>query len=186
MDIHDSQIKLAHLERMAYHDPLTGLLNHASAKKEIVKRIEANPDHLFVLVIFDVDYFRDFNNTYGHAFGDQILIHVAEKLSRQIRKVDIASRIGGDEFLIFLEYRDSAEPIIKRIFSALAGKYGNFNISISMGAAESLVLGTDYDTLFHAADQALYAVKRNGRDGYCFYDSSMDGVLSQISPIESF
>lgn len=185
IDVHDSKIRLANLERMAYHDMLTGLLNHACAKKEVVKRMEANPNCKFALVIFDVDYFREFNNTYGHAFGDKILVHVAEKLRQKIRKEDIISRIGGDEFLIFFEYQNSPEPIIKRIFSFLSGKYGNLDISFSMGAAETSLLGTDYDTLFHAADQALYNIKRNGRGGYCFYDSSMQEVLSQISPIES-
>ena len=185
IDIHDSQAKMDTLERMASHDQLTGLLNHASAKKQIVKRMESSLDSQFALVIFDLDHFKFFNDNYGHDFGDRVLVHMAEKLRQRIRKCDIAARIGGDEFLIFLEYRDDVEPIIKRIFSFLSGNYGNLDISISMGIAEASLLGADYDSLFHAADQALYIVKRNGRGYYRFYNNMMRDVLSRISPIES-
>ena len=85
VDIHDSQMKLAALERLASHDTLTGLLNHASAKKQIVERIEDRPGSQFAMVIFDLDHFKNANNTYGHIFGDNVLKFLADRLQESIR-----------------------------------------------------------------------------------------------------
>lgn len=92
--------------------------------------------------------------------------------------------MGGDEFLVFLECRLETEPAIHRIFAALEGKYKDFPIAISVGAATTMDVGTDYNALFKAADQALYTVKRGGRGHYRFYDGSMENTLSVISPID--
>ena len=184
IDIHDSRMKLASLERQASHDALTGLLNHAYAKKRILERIEARPIASYALAIFDLDHFKAANDTYGHSFGDQVLIHLAEKLRQCIRGGDIAARAGGDEFLIFLEYKDDVEVVISRIFQALCGQYENFPISISMGVALTASVPGGYDALFHAADAALYTVKRGSRGQYRFYDETMRDTLSVISPIE--
>ena len=185
VDIHDSQMKLAALERMATHDPLTGLLNHVSAKKRIEERVEGRPDGQFALAIFDLDYFKNANNTFGHIFGDEVLKFLADKLRESIRGADIAARVGGDEFLLFLEYRGELDPIISRIYHTISDSaYEQFPISLSMGIARTEVVGTDYETMFHAADQALYRVKRSGRGRYDYYDESMRDMLSVISPIE--
>ena len=185
VDIHESQMKLAALERMASHDPLTGLLNHASAKKQIVERIEERPDSQFALVICDLDYFKNANDTYGHIVGDEVLTVLAEKLQESIRGNDIAARVGGDEFLLFLEYRGELDPIISRIYHTISGStYEQFPISLSMGVARTETVGTDYETIFHSADQALYKVKRSGRGRYDYYDGSVEETLSVISPID--
>ena len=185
VDIHDSQMKRAALERMATHDPLTGLLNHVSAKKRIEERVEGRPDGQFALAIFDLDYFKNANNTFGHIFGDEVLKFLADKLRESIRGADIAARVGGDEFLLFLEYRGELDPIISRIYHTISDSaYEQFPISLSMGIARTEVVGTDYETMFHAADQALYRVKRSGRGRYDYYDESMRDMLSVISPIE--
>ena len=185
IDIHDSRMKLHALEQMASHDTLTGLLNHAYAKKRILERIESRPTASFALAIFDLDHFKSANDTYGHSFGDRVLSHVAEALRQCIRDGDIAARVGGDEFLIFLEHKGDVEPVVARIFESLCGTYEDFTISVSMGIAPTATAGCDYDTLFHAADQALYTVKRGGRGQYRFYDESMKQMLSVISPIDS-
>ena len=185
VDIHDSQMKLAALERAASHDTLTGLLNHASARKQIIERLESRPDSQFALVICDLDFFKNANNTYGHIFGDNVLKFLAGQLQDSIRGADVAARVGGDEFLLFLEYGGELTPIISRIYHTISGcKYEEFPISLSMGVARTDVVGTDYETLFHAADQALYKVKRSGRGTYAFYDESMVDMLSVISPID--
>ena len=185
IDIHDSRMKLDTLERLASHDPLTGLLNHATAKTRIVERMgDRRREGKYALVIFDLDHFKSANDEFGHSFGDQVLIHIAQKLHQSIRSGDIAARVGGDEFLIFLEYKGELEAVIQRIFSGFAGNYENFPISLSMGVAQAEVIGTDYEALFHAADQALYSVKRSGRGRYCFYDGSMNQMFSVISQID--
>ena len=185
VDIHDSRMKLHALEQMASHDTLTGLLNHAYAKKRILERIESRPTASFALALFDLDHFKSANDTYGHSFGDHVLSYVAEKLRQSIRGGDIAARVGGDEFLIFLEYKGDLELVVSRIFESLCGTYEDFSISVSMGIAPTATAGCDYDVLFHSADQALYTVKRGGRGQYRFYDESMKQTLSVISPIDS-
>ncbi len=185
VDVHDSRMRLHALEQMASHDMLTGLLNHAYAKKRILERIESRPGGNFALAIFDLDHFKSANDTYGHSFGDHVLAYVAERLRQSIRGGDIAARVGGDEFLVFLEHKGDVNRVVSRIFDSLCGTYGDFTISVSMGIAQTAVAGCDYDTLFHAADQALYTVKRGGRGQYRFYDESMKQMLSVISPIDS-
>ena len=184
IDIHDSRVMLDNLERMPTHDAMTGLLNHATAKKRIQERLAERPDGRFVLVIVDLDHFKQANDTYGHLFGDEVLIHLAGRLRQSIRGGDIVARVGGDEFLVFLECRLETEPAIQRLFTALEGRYKDFPIAISVGAATTMDVGTDYDELFQAADRALYAVKRGGRGHYRFYDDSMENTLSVISPID--
>lgn len=183
MDIHSSRMRMDDLERIASTDRLTGLLNHASARKQIEARLQERPLGKYALVIFDLDFFKAANDNRGHLFGDQLLIQMAERMRKSVRGGDIVARVGGDEFLIFLEYKDEPEPAIKRIYNCLLGDFENFQVSLSMGVAQTDMIGTDYDKLFHAADNALYNVKRGGRGHYRFYDPSLEDVLSTISPI---
>ena len=78
---------------------------------------------------------------------------------------------------------ESADIAFGPGFNALTGEYEGFSISLSMGVAQTDRVGMDYDALFHAADNALYAVKRGGRGQYLFYDETMRDTLSNISPI---
>ena len=183
-DIHDERTRIDALVQMASHDSMTGLFNHNYARERIKERLENRPNGKFALAIFDLDHFKSANDNYGHMFGDKVLIHMAEQLRRSIRGGDIAARVGGDEFLIFLEYKEEAETAIQRIFTSLEGTFEDFKISVSMGVVRTDMVGTGYDELFHAADQALYAVKRSGRGEYRFYDDSMQEMLSVISPID--
>ena len=185
IDIHDSREKMSSLEQMASHDTLTGLLNHAYAKKQIRDRIESRPMGKFALVIVDMDHFKEANDNYGHMFGDRVLEYMANNLRKSVRGGDIVARVGGDEFLIFMEYKDDVEHALNRIFVQLLGQYEDFKISVSVGAALTENVGCDYETLFHAADQALYSAKRSGRGRLHFYNESMNGVLTELSPIDS-
>lgn len=184
LDIHEDHVQMVELKRMAYYDGLTGLLNHANARLKIRGRLESKADGRFALAIFDLDFFKEANDNFGHAFGDRVLQHVAGRLRGAIRSDDIAARVGGDEFMIFLEYKTGVESIVKRILNSLSGEFNGFFISVSMGIARTEVVGTDYDTLFQCADQALYSVKRSGRGTFRFYDDSLKNMLSAISPID--
>lgn len=123
IDIHDSRMQMDNLERMATHDAMTSLLNHATAKKRVLERLKERPEGKYALVIFDLDHFKQANDTYGHMFGDRVLVHVANKLRQSIRDGDIAARVGGDEFLIFLECKMEIEPAVERIYTALTGRF---------------------------------------------------------------
>ncbi|WP_308753709.1 diguanylate cyclase domain-containing protein [uncultured Anaerotruncus sp.] len=184
VDDHEEQLRLKQLKRMAEQDSLTRLNNHAAARRWIQMAL-AGGDRSYAMVLFDLDNFKEANDRYGHMFGDEVLKHVAQLVQKSVRGGDIAARIGGDEFLIFLEYSGEIEPVIRRIFDALHGEYQSFEILISMGIALAPENGTQYDPLFHAADQALYVAKKGGKDRYRFYDDSMQGVLSVLSPMDA-
>lgn len=180
VDIHDELEKMNHLEVMAAHDSLTGLLNHKTAKSQISERLAEDEEKKFILLLFDLDHFKQANDTYGHLFGDEVLKFVSERLKKNTRNVDIVARMGGDEFLLFMPYKDSIEPLVKRIFNLLCTQYEQFTIGVSMGVACAKECGGDYDTLFHMADEALYEVKRNGRNNYCFYDKTKMSIGGEI------
>ena len=177
-DIHDTMTEISNLKEQAAHDELTGLLNRVVAKETIKNRIQTNPYEKYAMIIFDIDHFKSINVHYGHIYGDEILKQVASVLFESIRDNDVAARVGGDEFMFFLQYKDNnLEEIIDRIFHSLTGKYEDIDVFVSMGIATSIDVGTDYQTLFHCADTALYAAKNNGRHQYCFYDHSMKDLL---------
>ncbi len=181
IDIHDLRLKLVELEEKASHDTLTGLLNHASARSVILQRMQQRPNGKFALAIFDLDKFKSINDTYGHIVGNQVLQYVAENLRQTIQDGEIIARIGGDEYLIFLNYESEIEMKIERIFNALQAINEGISVHISMGISLTDTVGYGYDLLFHAADQALYFAKRAGRKRYIFYDDSMHGMLSSVS-----
>ena len=110
---------------------------------------------------------------------------MAQKVLRSIRSDDVAARVGGDEFLIFMSCTtDQVEPLIRRIFTSLTGTYRDFPISLSLGVALAPEHGTDYETLFNRADQALYAAKKNGRNQYCL-TTALSRVISPSSRLST-
>ena len=173
VDIHDNMEKMTNLERMAAHDSLTGLLNHKAAKEKISDILNQDEQQKYILLLFDLDKFKQANDQYGHLFGDEVLKYVAETIKKSTRASDIAARMGGDEFLLFMPYKEQAEPLVKRIFDLLCGQYKEFRVSVSMGIACAEECGGDYSVLFHMADEAMYEAKRSGRGRYCFYKAEM-------------
>lgn len=179
-DIHEEQVELTRLKQMAKYDSLTGLYNRAFACKTIERALEREqePDRKYAMLLFDLDYFKYANDQYGHLFGDKVLKDVADRVRSSVRTTDIVVRIGGDEFLIFMSYKDEIRPLVERIFSSINGKYQNYEISISMGVALAPEHGTGYEELFHHADQALYTAKQDGRRNYAYYHESMNVLQS--------
>ncbi len=175
VDIHEEQEKMDRLRLIAAHDSLTGLLNHKAAKSQISAILEQDDDKKYLMIVFDLDHFKLANDTYGHLFGDEVLKFVAETMKKNTRNFDIVARMGGDEFLLFMPYKDEMEPLVKRIFGILCSEYKGFKINVSMGVSCAKDCNGDYETLFHMADEALYEVKRNGRNNYCFYKNIISG-----------
>lgn len=182
-DIHEEIVELELLKKTAHIDDLTGLYrrNYACSKiKELLKK-ELSSNKRYALMLFDLDFFKSANDLYGHMFGDQVLREAVHKVRKSVRNSDIVARIGGDEFLIFLEYKADITSVADRIFQSIGGMYQDFHIRASMGVALSPIHATEYELLFHYADQALYAAKHKGRNCYCIYDGSMDSFLSCLS-----
>lgn len=157
----------------AFRDPLTGAGNRIALDKTLSREIELSKRHgtpLSVLML-DMDYFKEINDTYGHSMGDSVLKHVVKIISSCIRQTDMCFRYGGEEFFVMLSSANSsdaqiiAERIRKSISSAKFhhSSKGSFNISASIGSATLYPSDTMY-SLCERADQAMYKAKNNGRN----------------------
>jgi diguanylate cyclase (GGDEF)-like protein len=177
-NISDRKRKEAELERMAYHDPLTGLPNRRFFMDHYVRSLAyAKRNGIRMAVIcLDVDLFKGINDTLGHDVGDEFLRHLAARLAASLRETDLLARMSGDEFIVLLPDVDSAEgaeEVMRRLFMELrkAWVIGGRVIqpTISAGAAMYPHHSEDGAELLKYADQALYQVKRAGGNGYRFY-----------------
>lgn len=185
VDIHEHHERIVSLEHDASHDSLTGLYNHAFARKCIKDRMKKHPENRFVFIVLDMDKFKDINDTHGHLTGDQVLHHLAQRLEGSVRSNDIVARVGGDEFFVCMECGDP-EPLVERIYDSVTGTYDGLDISVSMGIAYAQGCEKTYDELFHSADLALYEMKKAGRGGFIFFDESInaDDSLTSLSSID--
>ncbi|MEA1969564.1 MAG: sensor domain-containing diguanylate cyclase [Thermodesulfobacteriota bacterium] len=157
------------LEYLAYHDPLTGLLNRRVMEKILKREFQRSKRYSTDLsVIFlDLDDFKSINDSYGHDQGDAALIHVAGILFNVKRDMDITARFAGDEFVIILPSTDqnNAEQYIKRVIDYLAKtpvktNDSQFNINLSYGIASALEKKIDSAAgLLKKADKRLYQAK---------------------------
>ena len=163
----------ADLERIAYFDPLTGLPNRRATLmrfREEIARAERHSER-FAMVVIDIDHFKHVNDTYGHRAGDAILAHVAALLNDGKRSEDLLGRIGGEEFVLILTGNskagagDAAERIRQTVAAAtLTYDHHTIKVTVSGGLSIYPSDGMDWDTLFLAADDRLYAAKQRGRN----------------------
>ncbi|MCM1043666.1 MAG: diguanylate cyclase [Corallococcus sp.] len=179
VDINDETEAMEYWENQADHDASTGLFNHMAAKKRISKLLAEAGERKYALMFFDIDHFKNINDTYGHLFGDEIIKTVADRMKDNTRSTDICARMGGDEFIIFMEYKKSVAAQVERIFKQLTKPYKNFDIRVSMGVACAEKFDGDYEKLFKMADTATYKVKKEGKNNFCFYDESMQSLMEE-------
>lgn len=187
MDIHEEYMQMETLKMKVEQDSLTKLYNHVSIRKLIEAELKLKNKKNYALVIIDLDYFKIANDKYGHMFGDKVLKEVAKRILKNIKEEDIASRIGGDEFLVFFSYDENSDIklLVKQLFQSICGKFEEFSISICMGVSIYPENGRNYELLFQQADKALYTAKERGRQQYCFYSIFMQENSSVISSIDS-
>lgn len=156
------------LEALASTDGLTGLKNHKAFQTALAElhRDAAQINVPLSLILLDVDHFKNYNDTFGHPAGDEVLRTVATILKQHGRRGDIAARYGGEEFVIVLPNTPAAEAIkaAERVRQAIADHpWQQGGITASLGVAE-LKAGYDRHDLISQADLALYAAKRTGRN----------------------
>lgn len=172
-DISERKRLMAALERLSETDSLTGLLNRRGFKKlagHIFEQARRNGRPL-TLVMMDIDHFKGVNDTYGHAAGDMVLAMVAERCRRNMRKIDVLGRFGGEEFIILLgdASLSVAHDIISRVHSEIqAGRVstikGEVGVTASFGVATVDTSSVDLETAVRLADEALYEAKNSGRN----------------------
>ena len=160
------------LRRSMYHDSLTGLLNHTSGKGtlDVMLSNVAHEGGSLSVAMLDIDYFKNVNDSYGHPVGDQIIRSLSWLLKQRLRKQNILCRYGGEEFLVGLPHATAQQAVaimdgIRQDFSQIRHPYRDtyFCSSLSGGIA-TFPKYQSSDALIKAADDALYAAKRGGRN----------------------
>lgn len=157
------------LEKSSRIDPLTGVCNRHVFNEELYSEITRSQryGYEFSLLIFDIDFFKQINDTYGHDVGDRILCKMCDLISSTVRKSDLFCRIGGEEFVVIATETDldNATILAEKLRSEVEGF--DFEIAqkltISVGVT-SWRVSDNKDTIFKRADAALYASKSNGRN----------------------
>ncbi|MPY23395.1 GGDEF domain-containing protein [Shewanella sp. YLB-07] len=166
------------LKQLAEYDALTGILNrgHFTQVAQSALKYCANTDMYLSCILFDLDKFKNINDSYGHACGDWVLKRVAEVCQAQGRKNDIFARLGGEEFCVVLpscdlltatKLAEEYRKVIERIDSADSGF--DFTISASFGVTDTLRSGHALEKLIADADEAMYESKHNGRNRITVY-----------------
>jgi len=162
------------VEYQAMHDSLTGLPNRAAAFSAFdreLSRMQRTKDQMSIIMA-DLDYFKQINDTFGHQSGDAVLVETAKRILSCVRPYDTVGRIGGEEFLIVLPGCDTSDSVrvANRICSTIKDKEmitpeGNVSITMSLGVVTTTADKTlEQDTIISIADKALYQAKKNGRD----------------------
>ena len=174
-DVTTSKKDQERLEFLAHHDPLTGLGNRALFEK-ILKSIHEKTlknKKNYAILYLDLDDFKKINDTFGHEFGDHMLIDVGNELSKIIRCKDTISRLGGDEFAIIIEnisdmksLQKTAERILKSMISEVQKGGEQVVVGMSIGIAVYPQDASSWETLLTKADQAMYAAKKAGKGVY--------------------
>lgn len=159
------------LARVSSTDELTGLANRRQGLVAAAQALARYRRHggRAVLIVLDIDRFKEINDRHGHPAGDRVLRHVAATLLENIRRTDTAARYAGDEFLLVLPDTDAqgAAELGKRIrahFAAAFEQLPGVNCTVSMGAAEAYADMADVEDWIQQADTALYRAKEAGRD----------------------
>ena len=165
------------LEFQASHDSFTGVLNKTAIFKQADDIIKEKEDAVHGMLVLDIDGFKNINDLYGHSEGDKVIYELAQILQDMFRESDIVGRFGGDEFVVFMKDIKSvdmsekkAEVLIKTVREHFAGRFGEIDLTISVGVVNSRI-GYNSVRMFEKADKALYYAKENGKNCYYVYDS---------------
>jgi two-component system, cell cycle response regulator len=164
------------LYQQATRDALTGLWNRNHAQEELEKMFSVSNRHTrpFSILLFDIDFFKSVNDTYGHDIGDAVLRVTAQTVGHHLRSHDMAARYGGEEFIVLLPETSiegaviAAERLRQDIEAIDFTSHGcPRRVTVSVGVAQHPVCGRTLEELVKQADEALYRAKQTGRNRVC-------------------
>lgn len=171
----------ASLLKRAQTDAMTGLLNKATMETFVKRQLkEVQPGAYNIVLLIDIDDFKDINDTYGHLMGDKVIHSIANILTQSTTNNGFAGRIGGDEFLVFLPNIldptlacEKAETFANKLRTAFPGSNHSPKVTLSIGIATTNI-PILYNEIIERADAAVYQAKLNGKNGYVLYNSSLE------------
>lgn len=168
-DIHEEKVESLRLIGLSQTDALTGLMNRRGFEATVERILDfAEPNvNRHVLIMIDVDNFKQINDTYGHLHGDNVLVSIAQHMKRIFRITDLFGRLGGDEFAAFLINFSDMERLNDKI-ELLLERLRMDNLPCSVGIAIYAENGDSFTELYKKADMALYRIKNSGKNGYAF------------------
>jgi diguanylate cyclase (GGDEF)-like protein/PAS domain S-box-containing protein len=193
-DITEQRHLHAHLLQLAHHDALTGLPNRTLLEKRM-NRVFATAlaeAHRAAIICLDLDRFKQVNDWYGHAIGDECLKRVGSMLTRRLRGMDTVARTGGEEFTIVLgevESVASAGIVAKALLQAFSAPTEIEGHKIMLGASMGVAVYPDHGTeaaeLWRSADAAMYRAKRAGGNRHEFVGSAIITAAAEISGVDA-
>lgn len=181
------------LDKIANNDPLTGLSNRHQFNYVFDKVLANNQRHhrMFALLLLDLDNFKSVNDNLGHDIGDELLKHVAQKLTCCLRESDHVSRLGGDEFAILLSELNRANDasyIATKLLEELATPFiinnRELKITTSIGIATYPFASSNVKGLYKAADIALYRAKDGGKNIFEYYTETLNKAYVRRAEVE--
>lgn len=186
-----AEVQLSH---QALHDPLTGLANRALLMERLAQalaRTERRPSSVAVLFL-DIDRFKTINDNFGHEVGDSVLACIGDRLRKALRPEDMASRFGGDEFVVLCEDLEDDRHVVtianrigRSISEPISLEAGEVVVTTSIGIAAARGIRDRPEVLLRDADAAVYRAKERGRDRFEFFDQRMRARLLRRSRRES-
>jgi diguanylate cyclase (GGDEF)-like protein len=176
-------VEKAELARRAFYDPLTQIANRSLFIEKVGGSLAQLPEtrRPIAVMFIDLDGFKDINDNFGHAVGDQVLSAVAARLRVQVRKLDLAARLGGDEFGMLLDgmrHKTDASVVADRIIETLRRPIPLGEAMVSIGASVGVAVvddpanAPDAEELMHRADMAMYLAKRQGKNRFVVFDET--------------
>lgn len=173
---------IRNITKKTYYDELTGLLSREMFKKKF--NIAKNKYDKIAIFFLDLDNFKDINDTLGHEKGDEVLLYISNTLKEFVNHEECVGRFGGDEFIIFIPYKEQEEIIkkskelLKKLNREIELTKGNekykYKISASIGIALYDEHSNDIDKLIKQADTAMYIKKKDTKNGIFFYSNGLE------------
>lgn len=177
-NIEEEKRALDRLVEKATLDQMTGVLNKMSTKEIVSNLLKKYPDESNVILMIDIDNFKNINDVYGHDVGDEVIISICNMIKDTFRKTDIVGRMGGDEFLVCLREQFNLENMqmkVEQLLNAVQNLSIEYNrrmvkgITVSIGIVNTFG-NENFDQLYHYADAAMYKAKAKGKNQYHVYD----------------
>lgn len=194
-DISAAKAQQERLEYLAHRDALTGLSNRVWFKQQLeetVAQAQTQGEHLAVLLI-NLDRFKDVNDSYGHAVGDEVLQHLTRQVRAAVRPGDLLGRLAGDEMAVVarnLRHPDSAAAVARHLLAAVAEPWHSpQGLEVVVGASVGICLFPEHannaEVLLQGAHAAVYGAKARGRGALCFFTEEMTAAARERLELES-